>query len=282
MRSPSPTTGAPAERRRSPSPAAHSRSPAPRRADYSSQEQPRRFYDRRSEARSPPPPTKPTGKPCRILGVFGLNMLTRERHLSEVFSPFGPITKVQLVYDTRSQRSRGFGFIYFEHQEDAERALEKCNGMFLDGRYIRVDYSVTQKPHSPTPGHYLGERADADRDGPAPRGYLRRPPPEHDGGRFDRRYDDSRNGGGYEGYSRRDDYSTDRRYNASSSSGGRRDEPVYYDDRRGRRDDYYGKRDDFRDDYGRSDEYSASSAARRSAPPPPPHSPPRPRSRSPN
>lgn len=31
------------------------------------------------------------------------------------------------------------------------------NGLDIDGRRIRVDYSVTKRPHSPTPGMYMGK-----------------------------------------------------------------------------------------------------------------------------
>lgn len=40
------------------------------------------------------------------------------------------------------------------------------NGADVDGRKIRVDYSVTHRPHTPTPGEYMGERRSSgyDRD----------------------------------------------------------------------------------------------------------------------
>jgi len=53
-------------------------------------------------------------------------------------------------------RSRGFGFVYFDNKDDAEEAKERANGMELDGRRIRVDYSITKRPHTPTPGVYVG------------------------------------------------------------------------------------------------------------------------------
>lgn len=42
--------------------------------------------------------------------------------------------------------------------EDAARCIEKLNGLSLHGRNIRVDYSATQKPHSSTPGQYMGAK----------------------------------------------------------------------------------------------------------------------------
>ena len=53
-------------------------------------------------------------------------------------------------------RSRGFCFIYYDDMYDAKVAKNACCGMDLDGRRIRVDYSITQRPHTPTPGIYMG------------------------------------------------------------------------------------------------------------------------------
>ncbi|KAG0424671.1 hypothetical protein HPB47_028132 [Ixodes persulcatus] len=37
------------------------------------------------------------------------------------------------------------------------RAKDRCNGLEIDGRKIRVDYSITQRAHTPTPGIYMGK-----------------------------------------------------------------------------------------------------------------------------
>lgn len=36
------------------------------------------------------------------------------------------------------------------------QAKDRANGMELDGRRIRVDFSITKRPHTPTPGIYMG------------------------------------------------------------------------------------------------------------------------------
>lgn len=53
-------------------------------------------------------------------------------------------------------RSRGFCFIYYRHLADAEVARDQCCGLEVDGRRIRVAYSITERPHTPTPGVYRG------------------------------------------------------------------------------------------------------------------------------
>uniref|UniRef100_A0A673I9Y7 Transformer-2 protein homolog alpha n=1 Tax=Sinocyclocheilus rhinocerous TaxID=307959 RepID=A0A673I9Y7_9TELE len=128
--------------------------------------------------------------PNTCVGVFGLSLYTTERDLREVFSRYGPLAGVNVVYDQRTGRSRGFAFVYFEHIDDAKEAMERANGMELDGRRIRVDYSITKRPHTPTPGIYMGR-------------------PTHNGGgssssggrRRDSCYDR-----GYERYDRYDEY----------------------------------------------------------------------------
>uniref|UniRef100_A0A8C9AYZ2 Transformer-2 protein homolog beta n=1 Tax=Prolemur simus TaxID=1328070 RepID=A0A8C9AYZ2_PROSS len=94
--------------------------------------------------------------PNCCLGVFGLSLYTTERDLREVFSKYGPIAYVSIVYDQQSKHSRGFAFVYFENVDDAKEAKECANGMELDGRRIRVDFSIIKRPHTPTPGIYMG------------------------------------------------------------------------------------------------------------------------------
>lgn len=96
-------------------------------------------------------------EPTRCLGIFGLSLYTQERDLRDVFSRYGSISEVQVVYDRQSGRSRGFAFIYFKSVEDAIEAKDRSAGTEIDGRRIRVDYSITERAHTPTPGIYLGK-----------------------------------------------------------------------------------------------------------------------------
>ncbi|KAG0178805.1 transformer 2 beta [Apophysomyces sp. BC1034] len=104
-----------------------------------------------------------------ILGVFGLSLRTVKEDLEDIFGKYGPLQKVTIVSDHRQNQSRGFGFVYFENQEDATRARDATNGLMVDNRKIRVDYSMTHKPHTPTPGFYMGEPREDFR-----RGFRRR------------------------------------------------------------------------------------------------------------
>jgi len=137
--------------------------------------------------------------PNKCLGVFGLSLRTTERDLREVFTRYGPIDECTVVIDAQTGRSRGFSFIYFENIEDAKAAKESCNGIEIDGRRIRVDFSITQRAHTPTPGIYMGKpmerkggyrgsggggRRDDYRD--RDRGYRRSPSPYRSRRRYTR------------------------------------------------------------------------------------------------
>ncbi|XP_070995451.1 transformer-2 protein homolog alpha-like [Oncorhynchus clarkii lewisi] len=143
--------------------------------------------------------------PNQCLGVFGLSLYTTEKDLREVFGRYGPLAGVNVVYDQRTGRSRGFAFVYFERIADSKEAMERANGMELDGRRIRVDFSITKRAHTPTPGIYMGrpthnggggERNNG--GGSSGGGGGRRGRDSYD------RYDDRRGGGYDRGYDRGD------------------------------------------------------------------------------
>merc|ERR1712183_689839 len=135
--------------------------------------------------------------PSKCVGIFGLSLYTTERELDKEFRKFGPLEKVQVVLDGHSGRSRGFAFIYFEAMEDASEAREALNGIELDGRKIRVDFSITKRAHTPTPGMYMGRddrrpmhRSPGPRRGrsPSPYGRRRSPSPRRGRSPSPRRY----------------------------------------------------------------------------------------------
>ena len=63
---------------------------------------------------------QPSANSC--LGVFGLSLYTTERELEKEFGKFGPISKITVVLDGKTGRSRGFAFVTFEKIEDATEA----------------------------------------------------------------------------------------------------------------------------------------------------------------
>jgi RNA recognition motif-containing protein len=67
--------------------------------------------------------------PSENLGVFGLSIRTTERDLQDEFSRFGVVSKIVIVYDQQTQRSRGFGFVTMSTTGEAERCIREINGL---------------------------------------------------------------------------------------------------------------------------------------------------------
>ncbi|KAJ2023540.1 Transformer-2 protein alpha [Coemansia sp. S610] len=53
--------------------------------------------------------------------------------------------------------SRGYAFVNMANVSDAQRARDSLNDTVVHDRRVRVDYSFTSRPHSPTPGKYRGQ-----------------------------------------------------------------------------------------------------------------------------
>ena len=73
------------------------------------------------------------------LFVGSLSWNTDDQGLSAAFGQFGPIESAKVINDRETGRSRGFGFVTFANEADAQVALEKMNGAQLDGRTLNVN-----------------------------------------------------------------------------------------------------------------------------------------------
>ena len=59
--------------------------------------------------------------------------------LKAAFEQYGPVTRVSIVEDKATGRSKGFGFVEMSNDEEATRAIEALNGFDLKGRALRVN-----------------------------------------------------------------------------------------------------------------------------------------------
>lgn len=82
------------------------------------------------------------------LFVGNLSWGISSQGLQEAFEPFGPITDAVVISDRDTGRSRGFGFVTFENDDDAESAMKEMDGKDLDGRAIRVNEAHEKKPRN--------------------------------------------------------------------------------------------------------------------------------------
>jgi cold-inducible RNA-binding protein len=82
-------------------------------------------------------------KGCKIMGsklyVGNLSFDTTDQGLEQSFSEYGEIVSATVVRDRNTDRSRGFGFVEFSQEADAQKAKGAMNGKELDGRALKVD-----------------------------------------------------------------------------------------------------------------------------------------------
>ncbi|CAN6840968.1 unnamed protein product [Brassica oleracea var. botrytis] len=98
------------------------------------------------------------------LFVSRLSGYTTDQSLRQLFSPFGQIREARLIKDSQTQRPKGFGFVTFESEDDAQKAMKALDGKIVDGRLIFVeaakeeppttDVSTVTKLEENTQGHY--------------------------------------------------------------------------------------------------------------------------------
>jgi cold-inducible RNA-binding protein len=73
------------------------------------------------------------------LYVGNLSYETTEAELRELFSAHGTVESVNLITEGGSGRSKGFGFVEFRDDQEANAAIAALNGTELRGRSINVN-----------------------------------------------------------------------------------------------------------------------------------------------
>ncbi|PID38613.1 MAG: RNA-binding protein [Proteobacteria bacterium] len=79
------------------------------------------------------------------LFVGGLAWATTDDSLRDAFASYGDVQEARVITDRETGRSRGFGFVTYGQDDDADQALNALNGAELDGRTIRVDVATDRR-----------------------------------------------------------------------------------------------------------------------------------------
>ena len=80
------------------------------------------------------------------LFVGNLDFSTTKADIEALFSEIGPLRDVFLPIDRATSRPRGFAFVEFESEADANRAITRLNGHELSGRALRVNAAEERAP----------------------------------------------------------------------------------------------------------------------------------------
>jgi len=87
--------------------------------------------------------------------VGNLSWGTSEELLRQTFEEYGEVLSARIITDRDTGRSRGFGFVEMEAEDEANAAIEALNGQMLDGRPLTVNEA---RPRAPREGGGGGGR----------------------------------------------------------------------------------------------------------------------------
>ncbi|KAL8425433.1 hypothetical protein Efla_003661 [Eimeria flavescens] len=75
------------------------------------------------------------------LNVSSLSRNVKESHLREVFGLYGVIRSCEIAIDRKADIPKGYAYVEFDSQREAENALRHLHGGVLDGKVLRVELS---------------------------------------------------------------------------------------------------------------------------------------------
>jgi RNA recognition motif-containing protein len=79
------------------------------------------------------------------LFVGSLPWSASDEDLQNAFAAHGNVLSAKVVTDKETRRSRGFGFVEFETESEANAAIQALNGSELKGRNIIVSEAKPKK-----------------------------------------------------------------------------------------------------------------------------------------
>jgi RNA recognition motif-containing protein len=82
--------------------------------------------------------------------VGNLSYDTTDDSLNAAFAAHGEVASASVVTDRETGRSRGFGFVEMNNDEEAKAAMAALDGTDLDGRPIRVDEARPRNESRPS------------------------------------------------------------------------------------------------------------------------------------
>lgn len=77
--------------------------------------------------------------------------------LEQLFAAHGTVASAQVIDDRETGRSKGFGFVEMESDDQAEAAINALNGYQHDGRALTVNEA---RPRAPRQGGFGGGGGD--------------------------------------------------------------------------------------------------------------------------
>lgn len=77
--------------------------------------------------------------------VGNLDFKVNESDLEGVFEDYGTVSSAKIITDKYSGRSKGFGFVTMDNDEEAAKAIAELNGASFENRVIVVNEAKPKK-----------------------------------------------------------------------------------------------------------------------------------------
>jgi RNA recognition motif-containing protein len=71
--------------------------------------------------------------------VGNLSFTATDQEIRQAFEAFGQVSKVNIIVDRETGRSRGFAFVEMPNAAQAQQAIEKLNQSEINGRSVVVN-----------------------------------------------------------------------------------------------------------------------------------------------
>lgn len=80
--------------------------------------------------------------------VGNLDYKVNEIELKEIFEEYGTVESSKIITDKFNGRSKGFGFVIMDDQEEAQHAINELNGATFMNREMVVNEAKPRKEQS--------------------------------------------------------------------------------------------------------------------------------------
>ena len=75
-----------------------------------------------------------------------LSYQSADEDLNTLFQEYGDVASAKVIRDRETDRSRGFGFVEMESDDEAQNAIDALNGQEFMGRKLVVNESRPRTP----------------------------------------------------------------------------------------------------------------------------------------
>ncbi|OGM06603.1 RNA-binding protein [Candidatus Woesebacteria bacterium RIFCSPHIGHO2_12_FULL_42_9] len=91
---------------------------------------------------------------AKRLFIGGLSYTTTSEELKELFSKIGEVTAADVITDKFTNQGKGFAFVEFADDANADKAIKELNGTEFGGRKIVVNEARPREERSAGGGGY--------------------------------------------------------------------------------------------------------------------------------